>query len=661
MRALKGQFIQKRRSASLSQIMTQDSTSFGPGSSVPPDPAGNVAEQRPLIEVGMDGGIRSWNLGAERVYGYAAGELAGRSILELMPQEKAVAFREHMERLKRGESFRHYKTVHLRKNKPPIDVSVNMEPKRDLDGEIRSALLVVQPLDKPKSIHKVLWESDEWTRAIVETAVDGIITIDDYGRIEYFNPAAERLFGYKAAEVQGENVRILMPSPYREEHDNYLAKYRKTGAAKIIGIGRELVGRHKDGTVFPIELAVSEVRMGNRRLFTGIVHDISQRKQVQQEKERVLRDLNKRNIETTCLYRVGEVVRSREMLSDIFREVVKLVRPALLYPGIARVRITCDNQVYRTTSFDETPWFVSASIMVAGRKRGDVEVYYLEERPPQEHGPFLGEEKDLIEAIARTLGELIERREAETKVIQASKLASIGELAAGVGHEINNPVNSIINCADIIIEMTGTDSQERQFAELARSEAERIAKIARDLLMFSRQDRETHSPARLCDLVESVLSLTRKKIDKSNVELEVDIPEDLPELHCRSEQLQQVIMNLIINALYALDERFPKGHPDKKLCMRAAPMEYGGRSFVRITVEDFGSGIEPAHMDRLFDPFFTTKGRDRGTGLGLSVSDGIVKDHGGTISVESEPGRFSRFHVDLPLDSEAVETRTGEE
>ncbi len=638
--------------------MTQHSTSSGRGNSDPPDPAGNVAEQRPLIEVGMDGGIRSWNLGAERVYGYAAGELAGRSILELMPQEKAVAFRQHMERLKRGESFRHYKTVHLRKNKPPIDVSVNMEPKRDLDGEIRSALLVVQPLDKPKGIHKVLWESDEWTRAIVETAVDGIITIDDYGRIEYFNPAAERLFGYKAGEVQGENVKLLMPSPYREEHDSYLANYRRTGAGKIIGIGRELVGRHKDGTVFPIELAVSEVRMGNRRLFTGIVHDISQRKQVQQEKERVLRDLNKRNIETTCLYRVGEVVRSRDMLSDIFREVVRLVRPALLYPDIARVCITFDDHVYRTTTFDETPWSISASITVAGRKRGDVEVYYLEERPPREHGPFLGEEKDLIEAIARTLGELVERREAESKVIQASKLASIGELAAGVGHEINNPVNSIINCADIIMEMTAADSQERQFAELARSEAERIAKIARDLLMFSRQDRETHSPARLCDIVESVLSLTRKKIAKSNVELEVDIPEDLPELNCRSEQLQQVIMNLIINALYALDERFPKGHPDKKLCIRAAPMDYGGRSFVRITVEDFGSGIEPTHIDRLFDPFFTTKGRDRGTGLGLSVSDGIVKEHGGVISVESEPGRFSRFHVDLPLDSEAVDTGT---
>jgi PAS domain S-box-containing protein len=114
-------------------------------------------------------------------------------------------------------------------------------------------------------------------QAILQTAADGILTIDDHGRIEAVNPAAERLFGYPAAEMLGQNVRLLMPAPYREEHDGYLARYHQTGEPRIIGIGREVRGLHRDGTTFPMALAVSEVRLGDRRLFTGIVHDLTAR------------------------------------------------------------------------------------------------------------------------------------------------------------------------------------------------------------------------------------------------------------------------------------------------------------------------------------------------------------------------------------------------
>ena len=113
-------------------------------------------------------------------------------------------------------------------------------------------------------------DSEERLRAILATAVEGIITIDEHGIIESFNLAAERIFGYRAAEVIGKNVSMLMPSPHREQHDSYLANYRRTGQAKIIGIGREVVGRRKDGTVFPMDLSVSEVRLAERRLFTGL-------------------------------------------------------------------------------------------------------------------------------------------------------------------------------------------------------------------------------------------------------------------------------------------------------------------------------------------------------------------------------------------------------
>ena len=133
--------------------------------------------------------------------------------------------------------------------------------------------------------------------------------------------------------------------------------------------------------------------------------------------------------------------------------------------------------------------------------------------------------------------------------------------------------------------------------------------------------------------------------------------EDLPKVRCRSERIQQVMMNLIINAIHALDERYPLADPKKKLLIRGAVAIVERRRYLRLTVEDWGTGIDPTYIDRLFDPFFTTKGRDKGTGLGLSVSDGIVKEHGGSMTVESELGRFTRFNVDLPLDIDTKPTR----
>jgi two-component system, LuxR family, sensor kinase FixL len=128
-----------------------------------------------------------------------------------------------------------------------------------------------------------LLESEKRLRAILDTAVEGIVTIDERGLIDSVNPATERIFGYPAAELLGRNVSVLMPEPYRREHDGYLGAYLKTGQAKIIGIGREVVGRRKDGTVFPMDLSVSEVRLGERRLFTGMIRDITDRRRLEKE------------------------------------------------------------------------------------------------------------------------------------------------------------------------------------------------------------------------------------------------------------------------------------------------------------------------------------------------------------------------------------------
>src|SRR5271154_1074315 len=160
-------------------------------------------------------------------------------------------------------------------------------------GQLTRAELIelVGELQQKASVNEVqqtrhidaLRDSEERLRAILETAVEGIITIDERGLIESFNPSAEKIFGYSASEAIGQNVKFLMPEPFRHEHDGYLKNYRQTGHAKIIGIGREVVGRRKDGTVFPMDLSVSEVRLANRQMFTGIVRDVTERKRLEKE------------------------------------------------------------------------------------------------------------------------------------------------------------------------------------------------------------------------------------------------------------------------------------------------------------------------------------------------------------------------------------------
>jgi PAS domain S-box-containing protein len=497
---------------------------------------------------------------------------------------------------------------------------------------------------------KLSWDDDAWFRGLVESATDSILTVNVEGIIEHANMAASRMLGFRRDELLGRNVTMIMPEVYARHHDEYLRHYLRTGEQRIIGIGREVVVKRKDGDTIPVHLTISAISIEGRQYFSGVLRDISLEHEARREQERLLGELKERNKKITCLYSVGEVIREQAVETDIFREIAYLIRPACSYPERTRVRIVFDGHVYEELAISTTPWSFSAPIVVGGRTRGKLELVYREAIDPLIPGLLTQGDCDMIEAIARTMGEAVERREAEAKVIQASKLASIGELAAGVGHEINNPINGVINCADILLENIGPNSPDRRFAELIRSEAERVASIVKKLLTFSRQQQEKYSMASVADILDAVLSLSNKKIEKSLIELRLDVPTSLPRIRCRGEQLQQVFMNLIINSIHALDERYPEGSPNKVMRIAVHPTRHEGRAFLEAVVEDFGVGMTEATLTRLFDPFFTTKGRDKGTGLGLSVSDGIVKDHGGFIDVESEPGSYARFRVFLPVD-----------
>lgn len=244
-----------------------------------------------------------------------------------------------------------------------------------------------------------------------------------------------------------------------------------------------------------------------------------------------------------------------------------------------------------------------------------------------------------------------ERESMEAQLRQQQKLESLGTLAGGVAHEINNPINGIMNYAQLIQDRLAADHPLQEFTGEILHETQRVAMIVRNLLTFAREEKQSHSPALISDIVEGTLSLIRTVMRHDHITLTVRVPGELPELKCRSQQIQQVLMNLMTNARDALNERYPGHDPNKLLRVEAAEFAKDGRRWIRLTVEDHGTGIRPEVRLRMFDPFFTTKQRDQGTGLGLSISHGIVTDHHGQMTVESEVGRFTRMHVDLPVDN----------
>lgn len=246
-----------------------------------------------IITIDEKGRVQSYNRAAEKIFGYAAGEVIGRNVNLLMPEPyhsehdgylsnymrsgvaKIIGIgREVVGRRKDGTTF-------------PMDLAVSeffVDSRRFFTG-------IVRDITERKRAEQELRDAEARIRSVVDHVVDGIITIDEEGSVASFNPAAEKLFGYEATDVIGRNVRMLMPEPYHSEHDSYLQNYLATGIAKIIGIGREVIGRKRNGSTFPMELAVSEFHLGKQRFFTGIVRDITERKRLENELRQRLTEL----------------------------------------------------------------------------------------------------------------------------------------------------------------------------------------------------------------------------------------------------------------------------------------------------------------------------------------------------------------------------------
>ncbi|MFO7611977.1 MAG: PAS domain S-box protein [Clostridia bacterium] len=311
---------------------------------------------------------------------------------------------------------------------------------------------------------------------------------------------------------------------------------------------------------------------------------------------------------------------------------------------------------YRDTVWDEWNVCLKENRPFVGeykiRKKDGSEIWVWE------HGSAIfGPQGNDVEALEGFIMDITDMKELEQINLQMErhirerqKLEAVDTLASGVAHEINNPINGIMNYGQLLIDMLGPEHEVSGYAAEIIHESERVSAIVRNLLQFSRHSTEEYEKTDVRGMVEQTLSLVRTILRQDQIDLRVDIPAGLPEISCRSQQIQQVIMNLMTNARDALNRKYEGHDAEKSILLTCREITRDDRKWLRMTVEDHGDGISESARDKIFEPFFTTKGRAEGTGLGLAISYGIVKEHGGRLSYDTKEGEFTRFYMDLPME-----------
>jgi signal transduction histidine kinase len=356
--------------------------------------------------------------------------------------------------------------------------------------------------------------------------------------------------------------------------------------------------------------------------------------------------LRERIKELTCLYGIAQLsAKPGISLEAIMQGIAELIPPAWFYPRIAAGRIILDGRSYTTPGFREGGQRQTAEIVIDGEHRGTVEVTYLEERPELDEGPFLKEERSLIDAIAREAAIIIERRQAEEEKARlqdqlrhADRLATIGQLAAGVAHELNEPLGNALGFAQMAKKCPGLPQQAEEDVQKAVLASLRAREVIKKLMLFARRMPPKKTQVNLNQLVEEGLYFLESRCAQEGIEMVRSLSPGLPEITADPGQLTQVLVNLVVNAIQAM----PGGG---RLTVRT----HAGDGYISLAVEDTGLGMKGDVLKKIFMPFYTTKDVDKGTGLGLAVVHGIVTSHGGSIKVESKVGRGTSFEVKLPL------------
>ena len=492
-------------------------------------------------------------------------------------------------------------------------------------------------------------ESDTLARALIATAVDGIIVIDAKGVVQVYNAACERLFGYALDEVVGRNVKMLMPEPYYSGHDGYLENYHLTGEKQIIGIGREVVGRRKDGTTFPMYLSVGEGQNLDRQIFVGIIHDLTDRKRAEdaiREREARLRSI----LETVpdamiTIDERGTVESFSLAASRLFgygpAEIVGR-NVKMLMPAPYREMHDAYLEHYRRTGERRV---IGKGRIVVGL-RSDGSTFPMELSVGEVDGGTRRLFTGFVRDITERQGAEQRLQELQAELLHVSRLSAMGQMTAAIAHELNQPLTAITNyvkAARRTLESRDTDAHAVQRAgemiDKAALQTLRAGGIIRHLRDFVEKRESTRSPENLSKVVEEALALAFVGAADKNVKLKLNLDSTLPPVLIDKIQIQQVLINLIRNSIETM-----LAVQTRELLLATG---HGDPGFANVTVRDTGPGLPEHIASRLFQPFQTTK--DKGMGIGLTICQSIVDAHGGRIWLLQDMPSGTGFRFRLPL------------
>lgn len=360
---------------------------------------------------------------------------------------------------------------------------------------------------------------------------------------------------------------------------------------------------------------------------------------------RLQEELRERVKELTCLYGIAKLGTQPYISTDeVLQNTVELLPPGWLYPDTCCARIVLDDHSYRTSKFRKLAQSQQTDIIIDGKRRGFVEVGYVWEKPKLDEGPFLNEERSLIDAVAREVAVLIEHRQSEEEksrlhdqLRHADRLATIGQLGAGLAHELNEPLANILGFAQLINKDTSLPDQTKKDTEKIIGASLHAREVIGKLLTFARESISEKKLVNLNSLIEDGLYFLQSRCQKAGVKIVLDLFPDLPEIKTDRSQMLQVLTNLVVNSVQAMPDG---GH----VTITTSCCD----NDVTLTVADTGIGMGEEVLKKVFDPFFTTKDVDQGTGLGLSVVHGIVTSNYGTIEVSSTVGQGAKFVIQLP-------------
>jgi two-component system sensor kinase FixL len=521
------------------------------------------------------------------------------------------------------------------------------------DPEMASALVSLAAVRVSSELEHRRYEaslarSEAFSRAIIEAAAEGIITVDAKGRIGSFNRAAQMMFGYTSDEVIGEDVHMLVPEPFRSQHAAYVEEFASTGKASILGSGREVAARRKDGSIFPINLAASEILLEGERCFAGIIRDISEQKAAEDTLKAV--EQRFRAVFDQRLQLVG--------ILSVEGIVLEANQMSLDFAGIER-----DAVVGR--AYWDTPWWEHSSRVqrrmrkaVAAASEG--ETCLLEAKCMRADGELatlqfsvrpIKDKAGRVVFLVTESHDITEHRLAEEearhhreRIAHVSRLSTLGEMAAGIAHEINQPLTAISLFAQAgrrLIE-AGDFKKIDEVCHKLNEHALRASDVVERMQSMARQGESRKNLVDPNELIGTAVRLAESEARIRDIEIQFQQEEGLPPVAVDDVQIQQVALNLLRNGMEAMLSA--DCCQEKTIVIRTRGL---GEKEVEISVSDCGLGVPDDNVDRLFTPFSTTK--KAGMGMGLSISQAIVRAHGGRIDFHNNTTRGATFWFTLPV------------